>query len=228
MVAVETVRRVDVGPSWRAIFAGVVLGFVTQFVLTLLGVAVGLSSLDVGAEGSNVRSVGLGTGIWTLLSAVVSWFVGAAFASYLSGGLVRVWGVLHGLTTWGVGLLIVLSLLGSGMAGALSSGFGLVGKSAELFGRSGPVQQQQAQQGARELGRQAQEKFERFGPEEAQQAAGTAAKGAWGALLTVVLSLVAAAAGGAFGASRLERRFEKPGRPLVERPVAPVMTPRTT
>ncbi|MFM2153686.1 MAG: hypothetical protein RL199_2121 [Pseudomonadota bacterium] len=227
MVAVESVRRVDVGPSWRAIFAGVVLGFVTQFVLTLLGVAVGLSSLDVGAAGSNVRSVGLGTGLWTLLSAVVSWFVGAAFASYLSGGLVRVWGVLHGLTTWGVGLLVVLSLLGSGMAGALSSGFGLVGKSAELFGRSGPARQQ-LQQGARELGREAQEKLGQLGPEEARQAADAAAMGAWGALFTVVLSLGAAAAGGAFGASRLERRFEKPGRPLIEKPVTAVMTPRTT
>jgi hypothetical protein len=223
MVAVESVRRVDVGPSWRAIFAGVVLGVVTQFLLTLLGVAVGLSSLDVGSTGTNVRSVGIGAGLWTLASGVIAWFVGAAFASYLSGSLERATGIIHGLTTWGVGFFVVVSLLSSSVAGVLSSGFGLVGRGAQLFGSPG-----QMQQGARELGRQAEEKAGQLGPEEARQAADAAAKGAWGAFFTAVLSLGAAAGGGAFGTQRLQRRFEKPGRPLVERPVTPVMTPRTT
>jgi hypothetical protein len=227
MVAVESVRKVDVGPSWRAIFAGVVLGVVTQFLLAMLGVAIGLSSLDVG-PGTNIRGIGLGAGLWTLVSAMVAWFVGAAFASYLSGGLERASGVIHGLTTWGVGFFLVLSLVGSSVVGVLSSSFGLVGRGAQIFGTSGLARQEQVQQGAREFGRQAQEKLGQLGPEEAREATGAAATGAWGAFFTATLSLAAAAAGGAFGTQRLQHRFEKPGRPFAEKPVATVMTPRTT
>jgi hypothetical protein len=228
MVAVETVRRVDVGLSWRAIFAGVVLGVVTLFLLTLLGVAVGLSSVEVTSTGTNFRSIGLGAGLWTLFTTLVSWFVGAAFASFLSGCLERGTGVVHGLTTWGVGFFLVLSLVGSSIVGVLSSGFGLVGQGAQLFGSSGLARQQEVQQGAKEAGREAQQRLGQLGPEDARQATSAAAKGAWGAFFTAALSLGAASAGGAYGTRRLQRRYEKPGRPIVERPVVPVMTPRTT
>jgi hypothetical protein len=206
-------RHLDLGLSWRAIFAGLVVGLVTQFILTLLGVAVGLSALDVAGAGQNARGVGVGAGLWALLVPIASWFLGAYVAAYASGVYDRGMGVVHGVTSWGMGLFLVIFLLTSGVTGAVSGLFGVAGTVARTAAQSGlvsPQQAQQAQQLAQQGAQGAQRQLGQVSEQDAQKAADAAAKGAWGTFALAVLSLGAAALGGALGAGRVHRFLQRP------------------
>lgn len=235
-------RRLDIGLSWRAIFAGLIAGLVAQFVLTLLGVAIGLSALDVTGQNRNVGGVGLGAGIYAILVPIVAWFVGAYVAAYCSGVLDKGIGVIHGVTAWGAGLLFVVYLLSTGVTGLVSSVFGVAGQSAQALGQSGLVNRQDVQelQGAQQ---RAQQQLGQLGAQDAQKAADTAATGAWASFFAAILSLGAAALGGAVGAGAIEKRLQHPSGPargrvgdragVTERrddyPQSPIITPpRTT
>jgi hypothetical protein len=227
-VEVEPVRRLELGLSWRAIFVGLVVGLATQFILTLLGVAIGLSVLDVAGPGSNAKGVGIGAGIWTLVVPIISWYLGAYSASYASGVYDRGVGVLHGITQWGLGLVLVLFVFSSGVSGLISKTFGAVGTTAQTLSQSGLVQRSDVKKlqnsGVQE---QAQQKLSNLGPEDAQAAASGAAKGAWGAFVAAILSFAAACLGGAAGTRTLMHRSELPGGRRRDREPLQPLTPRT-
>jgi hypothetical protein len=227
MVTVEPGRRLDIGVTWKAIFLGLVVGLVAQFVLTLLGVAIGLSALDVAGQGTNAKGVGLGAGLWALVVPILAWFLGAFAAAWASGVFSRAAGVLQGIATWGLGLVTVLFLIGSGVTGAISSSFGAIGQSAQAIGQSGVVKRGDVARGAEEMQQRAEQKLGQLGPADAQAATEAAAKGAWVAFAAAVLSLGAAVLGGASGARRIARRIEVERREDRTRPTPPLVT-RTT
>src|SRR5690606_7383185 len=59
--------------SWGAILAGTVTAIASQIVLTVLGLAIGLTVVDPSA---NQQGFGLGAGIWWLITGLVSLFLG--------------------------------------------------------------------------------------------------------------------------------------------------------
>jgi hypothetical protein len=205
---VDVDRRVELGLSWRSIFVAVVVGLAVQFVFTLLGVAIGLTALDVTGADQNARGVGFGAGLWTLVVAVLAWFLGAYVGSWSSGAFNRATGIVHGVTAWGIGLFLILALVGSSITGAISTGFGLVSEGAKAAGSTGLVQRRDLERGSQALEESARQ-LEESVPGTAQKVATTAARGAWGAFFTAALSLGAAAVGGAAGARRLQRRSER-------------------
>src|SRR4030095_14055815 len=78
--AVETFRSFDLPftrISWRALFAGAIIALAAQLVLTLIGTAVGLATLNP-ATGQNPSgtTLGIGAGIWLVISSLVSLFLG--------------------------------------------------------------------------------------------------------------------------------------------------------
>jgi hypothetical protein len=117
--APSLLRRV----SWGAIFAGFFVTLVIQIMLTLLGAAIGLASIEPLRESQPGQGLALGSGIWLLASGLVSIWLGACVAGRLSGGPLRSDGLVHGVVTWSLSTCATLLLLATA-AGALLGGTG--------------------------------------------------------------------------------------------------------
>lgn len=118
--------------SWSAIFAGVIAAIFIHLLLTLLGTAVGTSSIDPMKEQNPLDGIGTGAAIWTGISMLVSIAVGA----WVSGRLAQREGMLHGLLMFGVNTLfslwLAVMLVNSAMSGAMNvmgAGLSAIGSS---------------------------------------------------------------------------------------------------
>lgn len=80
-VAPSRVRR----GSWGAIFAGVFVTIAVQLMFTLLGAGVGIARINSSAEHST-QALLTGSGIWLLVTGLVSLWIGACVAGRLCGG----------------------------------------------------------------------------------------------------------------------------------------------
>lgn len=120
---------------WGAIVAGLVVATAVQVVLSLLGLAIGLAALD---PESSAKSFGIGTGLWTILTALTALFVGGMTAGRLAGVLERRDGFLHGVLLWALSTLLTIWLLSRGLGalfgGALNLTGSLVGGAARAAG----------------------------------------------------------------------------------------------
>jgi hypothetical protein len=111
--------------SWGAVIAGAVVAVATSLLLSLLGAAIGAGSINVlNASSSELTSYGTGAAIWQAINFVLSMAFGGYVASRLSGTHSHLDGELHGVTVWGLAVLLSSVLL----AQALSSVVGLVGR----------------------------------------------------------------------------------------------------
>lgn len=116
--------------SWGAIIAGAILTLVVQIMLSLLGVGIGLATLDPAGNGSpDAATLGSAGGIWTLVTVLLATFVGAYAAARLSGAAEKTDGLLHGIVTWATSTLVVVYLLTSGVSGVIGGTFGALGTS---------------------------------------------------------------------------------------------------
>jgi len=127
----HTHRRV----SWAAIFGGVILVVAIQLLLSLLGAGVGLGTVDTNAGSTPAASsLGIGAGIWWVLSSCIALLVGGYVAAWLAGIETRFDGVLHGLVTWGIASLLTFWLLTSAIGGIIGGGFSALGTVASAAG----------------------------------------------------------------------------------------------
>lgn len=105
---------------WGAIIAGLVGGTATYLLLSLLGVAIGLTAVDPQAA-EPVGGVPIATGIWTGISMLIAAFVGGYVAGHMSGLSRSMDGMLHGFVSWGATTLLysvlTLSALGAVLGG---------------------------------------------------------------------------------------------------------------
>lgn len=203
--------------SWGSVVAGAIIALATQIVLTLIGLAIGLATLDP-ATGDNPTgtALGAGAGIWLLISSLLSLFVGGYIAARLAG---RLNGWLHGLTTWGTLTLATLMLLTSAAGRLVGAASGLANFAASNSDKASrlplppAVQQQvdqlqtQASQSADQATRQAQATDPATREAQARDAGQKAAKGGavgtGAAALAMVLGALAAAFGGKVGEREL-------------------------
>ena len=102
---------------WGAVLAGVVVGVSVQLVLTLLGIATGLTATDV-SEG---ESMGMGPLLWAGFSMLAAAFIGGYVAARMSGLKRKADGVLHGAVSWAV-TTILFAALATSVGGTLVSG----------------------------------------------------------------------------------------------------------
>src|SRR3954471_18760662 len=126
--SVETSRSFDrpfARISWGAIFAGAIIALATQLVLTLIGTAVGLATLNP-ATGQNPTGTtfGIGAAIWLVISSLISLF----FAGYVAGRLGGTFnGWLHGLATWATVTVLTILMLTTAAGGLVGAASGLGG-----------------------------------------------------------------------------------------------------
>jgi hypothetical protein len=110
--------------SWGAIFAGVVVGLVVHVLLTMLGVGIGLATLDPGtADNPAASTFSMAAGIWYIVSGIVAAFAGGYIAARMSGKTVPTTGALHGLTAWAFTTLLVLYMLSTAVGTMVGGAF---------------------------------------------------------------------------------------------------------
>lgn len=131
--------------SWGAIFAGVVVGLVVHVLLTMLGVGIGVATLDPGAgDNPEASTFSIVAGVWYVISGIIAAFGGGYIAARMSGKTVPTTGALHGLTAWAFTTLLVLYLLttalGSILGGAFSGVSSAVGSVSQTVAQAaGPL-----------------------------------------------------------------------------------------
>ncbi|GGE53951.1 hypothetical protein GCM10007276_33830 [Agaricicola taiwanensis] len=111
----EDIRTIMINRvSWGAVFAGVALSLVTQLLLNMLGVGIGLATLDP-ATGDNpaASSFSIGAGLWFTVAGIIAALVGGYVAGRLSGKPKESTAGWHGLTTWALTTLVIFYLLTS-------------------------------------------------------------------------------------------------------------------
>lgn len=135
----EDVRTVMLNRvSWGAVLAGAAVALVTQLLLNMLGLGIGLATLDPGtSDNPSAGAFSVGAGIWWVLSGIIASLIGGYIAGRLSGKPVETTAAFHGLTAWAVTTLIITYLLTSavgslagGALGAVSNIAGGLGKTA--------------------------------------------------------------------------------------------------
>lgn len=120
----HTHRRI----SWAAIFGGVILVVTVQLLLSLLGAGIGLGTVNTNAGTTpGASSLGIGAGVWWLVSSIIALGFGGYVAAWLAGIELRWDGLLHGLITWGLATLMTVYLLSSAIGGIIGGGASMLG-----------------------------------------------------------------------------------------------------
>lgn len=170
---------------WGPILAGIAIALGTQLGLSALAIAIGLSA---GATGANAGSVSLGVVIWSIISWLISLFLGGWVMAQTCGPMTKKTAILNAAILWGTTLALSSWLLASGISGA-------VGAAAA---NAGEIANQVQQQGGVNIPNQAPN----VDPNQVRDLAGNTAKAAWSFLLGSLLSLAGAMIGAALGARK--------------------------
>jgi hypothetical protein len=204
--------------SWGSLFAGFFFGFGIWMLLLALGAGIGFAAFDP-RQIESWQGLGIGFGIWGVISGIVAMFLAGWLTARLSGAGSRPAGMLHGAALWG--FMIVAGLWIATMAVTQTAGTAAqaVGGAAQAAGDAAgqnPEIQQQAQQQAQQLRQELEQNREQAA--HAAQTAGTA--GTWAFFLYGVLTLAAAIFGGRAGIPKdrlivaREETVPTPGAPL--------------
>ena len=232
MSSVTAERRVIAEPalsvqsrvSWGAILAGAAVAVAVYFLLTLLGVAVGLS---VAGEVQS-RTLGTGAAIWAFVALVIALFFGGWVATQCTVGENRTEAVLYGIIVWALTSTLLFWMAATGInlgyqtamsaqnarAGATAASSGSVtAAQIERAGREARLNDAQIAQLQEDLGAGAGTNAD-GSPERARD---TAQSASWWAFFGTLLSLLAAIGGALVGPYEvvLRRGYSTPARAAI-------------
>lgn len=112
---------------WGPIFAGLAIALSTQLVLSAIGAAIGSTNIaGSDAPRSDAGGVGTAVGVWSIISLLISLFIGGWMTTRTCGPMNRSTALLNGAILWATTLAVSAWLLSSGVSGA----FGVVGANA--------------------------------------------------------------------------------------------------
>jgi hypothetical protein len=122
------VERRQPSLRWSSVFAGSVFAIAVWILLESLGAGLGLAVIDTDKAG-NLRGVGIGTGIWSLLCPLIAIFCGGLVVGRMSSARDRTGAAIHGAVMWALTTLIGLWAV-VGVITSLASGAARVGGAA--------------------------------------------------------------------------------------------------
>lgn len=125
--------------SWGALFSGIIMVLVIQLLLMLLGLSVGLATIDPATPGEGTPdpgAFGLGAAWWWFVSWLVAVFVGGWVAGRLAGNTRRLDGAVHGAVTWAATTLVIFWLLTSWIGTIVGGAFSAIGNVATAAGQA--------------------------------------------------------------------------------------------
>jgi hypothetical protein len=112
--------------SWGAVLAGAVVSVATTLLLSLLGAAMGAGSIHaLNATATDLSNYGTGAAIWEIINLALSMAFGGYVTARLSGTHSHLDAELHGVTMWGIAVLLGSVLLARAVGGLV----GLLGPS---------------------------------------------------------------------------------------------------
>jgi hypothetical protein len=94
-----------------SVFAGVLIAIVIQLALSLLGIGIGLSTVDPMTENNPVAGLGTGSAVWYALSSLIALFAGGWVAGRLAQTPRLFDGIIHGLLAWSLVTLLTFYFL---------------------------------------------------------------------------------------------------------------------
>jgi hypothetical protein len=104
--------------SWGAILAGAAIALVVQAALSLLGIGIGVATLDPATgQSPNASTLSIAAAAWYGVSGLIAAFAGGWVAGRLSAQPAGGTGGLHGLATWATTTLVVLFMLSGAVSG---------------------------------------------------------------------------------------------------------------
>lgn len=168
---------------WGPIVAGIVTAMTTLLVMTVLGLAIGLTAFEPAETGGS--TIGTGAAIWGIISGVLAFFLGGWVAGRNALGSPEHNGAINGFLVGAATIVVMLWMIGTGLGNLM----GLVGTNideiTQIFADQ-PISQVSGEEVADAL-------------PTAQDNYDEARDSAWGTLAGLVVALAAATAGGALG-----------------------------
>lgn len=123
--------------SWGGILAGVVIVLALQVVLNMVGVGIGLTTVEpLTGDSPTLGSFSLGAGIWLVVSTWIALAAGGFVASRIADSHHRDDALLHGLVTWGLTLIIGIVLLSSAIGAVATGAANVAGGAAKAVGQA--------------------------------------------------------------------------------------------
>lgn len=121
--------------SWGAIFAGTMIVLGVQLLLSMLGLGIGLGMVEPTQGGTpSASSLGIGAAIWWGMCYLVALVAGGYVAARLASAGDSFDGMLHGLVTWAVTLIVTFYLLTSAVGSVIGGAFNIVGSTLSVAG----------------------------------------------------------------------------------------------
>lgn len=121
--------------SWAAVFGGTLIMLITLMLLSLLGIGIGIGSINPMEEARSMEGIGTGALVWWVISNIAAVFVGAFAAAKLTNLSYKSSGLLHGILTWSLYTLISFVLMTSAVGAIISGVGGAVSKSLSAVGK---------------------------------------------------------------------------------------------
>lgn len=127
----QTEVRPPVGPRvrWGGVLSGFVVALGTILLLTALGLAIGITTLDDPRATTDYIESGLGVGasLWGAVTLFLACFLGGMVSTRVTDRPDRGGAVIHGTVVWTLISVFLIWLLGQGISFGLSSLFGALG-----------------------------------------------------------------------------------------------------
>lgn len=219
-VRAEDVVAVRTRVGWGAIFAGAMVALALNFLLMLVGAAIGLSL----SGQARAEDIGIGVIVWAIVSALASLFVGGFITSQLTVGENKGEAVIYGVILWGVVFGLLMALTATGVRSSFSALVGLsnvretVAGDAKVNWETAARQAGVPQTTVDEWKRQAAKAPDTArntveDPQNRQAALDVANRMTWWVLLGTVLSMAASVGGAVLGAGPTLRLMTLAGAP---------------
>ncbi|MFT3786845.1 MAG: hypothetical protein QM770_11880 [Tepidisphaeraceae bacterium] len=230
---VSRVRSID-RVRWGPVIAGLFGTLSVLAVLSVLGLAIGLSTVDRNSDAGNY---GIGAGIWGAISALIAFAFGGWLAARSSAVVGRNNGLLQGSMVWMVTIGLLIYVVAGGIGSLFRATASAVTQTASTavgqatgntVSNSSPSGSNSVDDAANRASDAAQRTADRTrnaandltrntDAGDLERLAGNSARGAWGTLISMLLGLAAAAIGGYLGARHtdvdydIEQRDVTPG-----------------
>ncbi len=136
------------GVSWSAIFAGTLTVLSVMLVLNLVGLSIGLGSIEPTEESRPLSGLGTGSLIWWVVSGLIALFLGGFVAARVGVSFSNKSGIVQGIMTWALYTFFSAWLLTSAVSSIISGVGNVVGNVLSTTGQVvgdqlGPVIQDQ-------------------------------------------------------------------------------------
>lgn len=178
---------------WGAVLAGLVTTLSTLVVLSVLGLAIGLTTFETGDRLSNF---GMGAGIWGAISTFVAFMLGGWVAARSAGVSGRTNAMVNGAMVWAIAIPLVMYLLGSGVGSIMNMATDAAAATTNVIAAAVPADVNAAADAVQTQAQQVDPATVNNAVDNVAQNAGQAA---WGTLVALLLGLLAAGIGGLMG-----------------------------